>query len=123
MMCYNKALRLLLWGLVLFLTSQIATAAPIDVQRAARLASEQLQRLHPLRGSALQVKLLRTSHGHATRGNAQADYYLFGAKQGEGWVLVAGDDAIAPILAYSPKGHFPETLQPELQSVLKQYQH
>ncbi|MGP1461041.1 MAG: thiol protease/hemagglutinin PrtT [Bacteroides sp.] len=123
MMCYNKALRLLLWGLVLFLTSQIATAAPIDVQRAARLASEQLQRLHPLRGSAPQVKLLRTSHGHATRGNTQADYYLFGAKQGEGWVLVAGDDAIAPILAYSPEGHFPETLQPELQSVLRQYQH
>lgn len=122
-MCYNKPLRLLSWGLVLFLTSQIATAAPIDVQRAARLASEQLQRLRPLRGSTPQVKLLRTSHGHATRGNTQADYYLFGAKQGEGWVLVAGDDAIAPILAYSPEGHFPETLQPELQSVLSQYQH
>lgn len=36
----------------------------------------------------------------------EAMYYVYENADGEGWVLVAADDAIAPILAYSHTGHF-----------------
>jgi len=33
-------------------------------------------------------------------------YYLYENANGEGWVIVAADDAVTPILAYSETGHF-----------------
>ena len=123
MMSLCKALLTAWVGFSLLCLTQIASSAPIDVRHAQKIASEHLQRVHPLRAEARKVKLLRTNKGLPTRGEKQADYYVFGALQGQGWVLVAGDDALPPVLAYAPKGEFPEELHPEFASVLDKYQH
>ena len=36
----------------------------------------------------------------------QPQYYIYENANGEGWVLVAANDAVTPILAYSETGHF-----------------
>ncbi len=33
-------------------------------------------------------------------------FYLYENEDGEGWVIIAADDAVTPILAYSETGHF-----------------
>ena len=33
-------------------------------------------------------------------------YYVYENENGEGWVIVAANDVITPILAYSETGHF-----------------
>lgn len=47
-----------------------------------------------------------------SRGSREAAYYVFNNKAG-GFVVVAGDDAVAPVLAYSLEGSFPEVALPD----------
>lgn len=51
--------------------------------------------------SALDLQLVSTA---ITRGDV--DYYAFNVKGGNGFVIVAGDDRVKPILAYSTMGSF-----------------
>ena len=58
------------------------------------------------------------------RQNAKTEthYFIFENANGEGWVLVAGDDAAHPIMAYSPTGYFRTENQPDnLKSWLDNY--
>ena len=100
----------------------IAEAAPISVQHAAQLAATHLQQIRRVRSSAQEVRLLYTSSGHPIRGKQNtSDYYVFGAARGTGWVVVAGDDVVSPILAYSKDNVFPQVISPEFQAVLDSY--
>ena len=52
----------------------------------------------------------------------EVHYFIFENANGEGWVLVAGDDAAHPVLAYSPTGHFRTENQPDhLKAWLENY--
>jgi len=51
------------------------------------------------------------------------DYYVFNRQDNQGFVIVSGDDVVAPILGYSDNGSFDMDQAPEaLQYLLKEYQ-
>ena len=82
---------LLFIAIIAFFAGNII-AGPVDAQRAQQLGQRFLN---------AQVKLAHTS---ATRD--AVDYYAFNAANGNGFVIVAGDDRVKPILAYSTTGSF-----------------
>ena len=89
---------LLLIALIAMTLGQII-AGPVDAQRAQQIGNSFLS-AKALK-SDIQLNLVYTS---ATR-NA-VDYYAFNVSNGNGFVIVAGDDRVKPILAYSTSGTF-----------------
>jgi hypothetical protein len=74
-------------------------AGPVDAQRAQQLGQRFLSATTKTENT--NIKLVYTS---ATRGNV--DYYVFNVQGDNGFVIVAGDDRVKPILAYSTTGCF-----------------
>ena len=74
-------------------------AGPVDAQRAQQIGNSFLS-AKALR-SDIQLSLVYTS---ATRD--AVDYYAFNVDGGNGFVIIAGDDRVKPILAYSTTGSF-----------------
>ncbi len=97
-------------------------AAPISYKQAAHYAAQHFQTVAPLCGN-VAPSLLYTSSGVPSRGsNDGKDYYVFGKPAGTGFVIVAGDDALPTILAYSDEGNFPvNDLPPHIASYLEGY--
>ena len=97
-------------------------ATPISYKQAAHYAAQHFQTVAPLRGN-VAPSLLYTSSGVPSRGcNDGKDYYVFGKPAGIGFVIVAGDDALPTILAYSDEGNFPvNDLPPHIASYLEGY--
>lgn len=51
-------------------------------------------------------------------------YYLYQNENGEGWVIIAGDDAVSPVLAYSETGHFrTENMPVNVRKWMSKYNH
>lgn len=91
-----------------------AVAAPVNPKRAARVAQNFYASLSGAKGNAT---LTATPAEWQYKG-----IYLFAAAEG-GFVLVAADDAVRPILGYSTTGTLdPYTLPPALQQWLHAYQ-
>ncbi|MFC2347687.1 MAG: thiol protease/hemagglutinin PrtT [Bacteroides sp.] len=107
----------------LLMSSWFAFSAPIDVRRAQQIASEQLEGLQSsLRGSNSELRLVYTSAGVPTRGNAvaQQDFYVF-ARGESGYVVVAGDDNVPEVLGYSHESPFvTENMPIQLRTWLEQ---
>ena len=79
-------------------------AGPVDQQKAAKLGVKFL-RTTVLNQKNADIQLNCVSVAvDLQRGSA--DYHVFNVKDGEGFVIVAGDDRVKPILAYSTTGHF-----------------
>ena len=74
-------------------------AGPVDAQRAQQIGNRFLS-AKALK-SDIQLNLAYTS---ATRD--AVDYYVFNVPGDNGFVIVAGDDRVKPILAYSTTGSF-----------------
>ena len=74
-------------------------AGPVDAQRAQQIGNSFL-RAKALK-SNIQLNLAYTS---ATRD--AVDYYVFNVPDNNGFVIIAGDDRVKPILAYSTTGSF-----------------
>lgn len=65
---------------------------------------------------------MRLSHAGWNQ-EGTADYYVFNRGENQGFVIVAGDDAVNPILGYSDKGSFDIHQAPEvLVYLLEEYQ-
>ena len=77
-------------------------AGPVDVQSAQQIGNRFLSAtaLGDLK-TDIQLQLVYTS---ATRD--AVDYYVFNVDGNNGFVVVAGDDRVKPILAYSTSGSF-----------------
>ena len=77
-------------------------AGPVDAQRAQQIGNRFLSAtaLGELK-TDIQLNLVYTS---ATRD--AVDYYVFNVNDGNGFVIVAGDDRVKPILAYSTSGSY-----------------
>ena len=74
-------------------------AGPVDAQRAQQLGQRFLS------AKTLKTDIqLNLAHTLATR-NA-VDYYAFNVDNDNGFVIIAGDDRVKPILAYSTSGTF-----------------
>ena len=77
-------------------------AGSVDPQKAQRIGAKFLSTTAISKNNAdIQLYLVSTA---ADRGTA--DYYVFNVSNGKGFVIVAGDDRVKPILAYSTEGSF-----------------
>ena len=74
-------------------------AGPVDAQRAQHIGQSFLSTAKG--AQKLDIQLVHTS---ATRGDV--DYYVFNVGGDNGFVIIAGDDRVKPILAYSTTGRF-----------------
>ena len=74
-------------------------AGPVDAQRAQQIGNSFLS-AKALK-SNIQLNLAYTS---ATRD--AVDYYVFNVEDNNGFVIIAGDDRVKPVLAYSTTGSF-----------------
>ena len=79
-------------------------AGPVDQQKAQKLGAKFLSTTALCQKNAdIQLNLVSAAVD-LQRGNT--DYYVFNVKDGEGFVIVAGDDRVKPILAYSTTGKY-----------------
>ena len=77
-------------------------AGPVNQQKAQKLGTKFLSTTSIAKNNAdIQLYLVSV----AADRNA-TDYYVFNVSNGEGFVIVAGDDRVKPILAYSTTGSF-----------------
>ena len=77
-------------------------AGPVDVNRAQQVGLRFLRTTTLVEQKTdIQLDLVYTS---ATRD--AADYYVFNVSGGHGFVIIAGDDRVKPVLAYSTTGSF-----------------
>ena len=95
--------RLFLSVMLLALTSMMF-AGPVGQQKAQQLGARFLSTSAVgQRNATVQLDLVSVATD-ATR--SAADYYVFNVHDGEGFVIVSGDDRVKPILAYSTTGRF-----------------
>ena len=79
-------------------------AGPVDQQKAQKLGAKFLSTTAISQKSAdIQLNLVSAALDLQRGGT---DYYVFNVKNGEGFVIVAGDDRVKPILAYSTTGKY-----------------
>jgi hypothetical protein len=104
-------LRHILTG-TLLATALNAAADPITAAQARRLA----QQLMPAASAPTLVKQATRTPAKARRLQAAvaqtAPYYIFSRGQGQGFVIVSGDDCLPSILGYTESGDFDEALLP-----------
>ena len=93
-------------------------AGPIDQQKAQRLGAKFLGTTAVVQKNAdIQLNLVSIAADRDA-----TDYYVFNVSNGEGFVIVAGDDRVKPILAYSTKGRFnPNDVAEGFQYMLNSY--
>ena len=81
---------------------------------AQQRSAEQIRAIvdqSPLRGKQL---ISKSKSFKESQSELKAEpYYVFEAGQGEGFVIVSGDERMAPMLAYSLKGDFDLTQMPD----------
>lgn len=92
-------------GLLALVMPLLAGAAPVKVDKAKAVASEFFAQ-HAASRSTVSFDLVWTGEEAGGRSVAEPAYYLFNRTDAPGFVLVAGDDATAPILAYSLENSF-----------------
>ena len=81
----------------------VMNAGPVDQQRAQQLGARFMRTTAVAqRGATLQLNLVSVATD-LTRG--AIDFYVFNV-QGGGFVIIAGDDRVKPILAYSTTGAY-----------------
>ncbi len=107
--------------LLLLLIPLQLVATPIDRQTSERIAeryfrNEQFRRF-PQGQMAEQMELelvyapsikvfANNKKGVASSSSEQAAFYIYNRGTADGFVIVAGDDCLPELLAYSPQGHF-----------------
>ena len=102
---------------VLALCGQVINAKSITVEQAKAIAQQHSSQ----KFMSSNNKLVLNYVGRSLKGTN--DYYVFNRDGGNGFVIVSGDDAVAPILGYSDKGSFDFNQAPEyLQYLLGEYQ-
>lgn len=102
----------------LFLMTLVAWGEPIDRNEALKQANAFLSSKGiPVRHS---LNMAYAQPGKAAE--AHSLYYVFNVGNGKGFVIVAGDDAVTPILAYADRGDFSEReMAPAAKAMLESY--
>jgi len=60
----------------------------------------------PVSSQSLNLSLAYQCVGTATSSQGENLYYIFNVNDGDGFVIISGDDAVTPILGYSTEGKF-----------------
>lgn len=93
-------------------------ANPVDQNKAQRIGEKFLKTT-----SLGKKSDIRTSLAYSMTIKGETDYYIFNVENGKGFVVVAGDDRVKPILAYSTEGNFSTTdIADGFQFTLNSYQ-
>lgn len=102
----------------LFLMTLVAWGEPIDRNEALKQANAFLSSKGiPVRQS---LDMAYAQPGKAAE--ARSLYYVFNVGNDKGFVIVAGDDAVSPILAYADRGDFSEReMAPAAKAMLESY--
>lgn len=102
----------------LFLMTLVAWGGPIDRNEALKQANAFLSSKGiPVRQS---LDMAYAQPGKAAE--ARSLYYVFNVGNDKGFVIVAGDDAVSPILAYADRGDFSEReMAPAAKAMLESY--
>lgn len=102
----------------LFLMTLVAWGEPIDRNEALKQANAFLSSKGiPVRQS---LDMAYAQSGKAAE--ARSLYYVFNVGNDKGFVIVAGDDAVSPILAYADRGDFSEReMAPAAKAMLESY--
>ncbi|MBR1804586.1 MAG: C10 family peptidase [Muribaculaceae bacterium] len=103
--------------LAVMATMNVATSAPISENRAQALAGQFLNRQVE---QVAQARRAARAPGQST--SVAPAYYVFNAQQSGGYVIIAGDDRVPAVLAYSDQGRFDADAVPEaMQELLDGY--
>lgn len=111
--------------------SLMAWANPVDVGTASGIARKFIQQkteeaykaqgLHRTPTDA-EVEMKLVYESAEVTGNTSSEYYVFAPSAAEGFVIVAGDDKVEPIVGYSLTNNFSaEQIPPALESLLSSY--
>ncbi len=96
-------------GMIALLASTMTLWAERVSEADAALVANNFMNVSPATtGGAQQVaapvkRMVRKAVNTTT---AEPQYYLYENADGEGWVIIAANDAVTPVLAYSETGHF-----------------
>jgi hypothetical protein len=106
-LCRNAHACLAMALLLIVSTSVIAKQVGVDVAR--RVASAQFNSMRTEMPRALQTSefiLAYDDRVPLAPGDTVTAYYVFNAPAGGGFVIVAGDNAVVPVLGYSTEGSY-----------------
>ena len=81
-------------------------AARVSQEDAATVANNFMNVASASNGAKKAPAKRMVLKSNAASQAAENQYYIYENADGEGWVMVAADDAVKPILAYSETGHF-----------------
>lgn len=96
--------------LTALLAASLCWAAPVGREAAMQQARQFLSQKHHSNGA----RQLRSATAGQSLQEAVADaYYVFNVGQGDGFVIVSGDDRTAPILGYADRGTFDASRMPD----------
>jgi len=114
----NRTMKKLLTLLALVALTGNLWAGNVSQQKAQRIGQQFLSTTVLAQHRAgIELQLVSTV---ANRG--EVDYYVFNVRGGDGFVIVAGDDRVKPILAYSTKGCYdPEDVAEGFEFTLNSY--
>ena len=106
------------WLMLSMVTATIK-AEPVDVEKARAVALTQLQKVTGAVGLRLAASL-ELAYEPKNETN-QPYFYVFNGNNG--FVIVSGDDRVAPVLGYSDEGSFdPNNIPPNMAEFLKCYE-
>ena len=100
-----------LWRLLLVLLTMMpagAKAEVVSVERAAGVAARFLRLPATRGGEAVRLAWHSGRLSADTRAGEAPLYYVFEPTSGHGFVMVAGDDRVRPVLAYALQGKAPQ---------------
>lgn len=97
-----------IWTLLAFIFFAVVSySKEIPLEKAYQMAEEFFGITAETKDTGVGVRLLWDGNGLASRSaNATPAFYVFGRTGAEGFVIVAGDDALRPVLAWSDEGEF-----------------
>ena len=92
---------------VLCLLCQLSVAGPIDQARALKIASNFFGQGTTTRQLSMAYK---APYKASRTGKAEENlYYIFNRGNDQGYVVVAADDRVSPVIAFSDKGSLSES--------------
>ncbi|MDF9831322.1 C10 family peptidase [Parabacteroides sp. PF5-6] len=103
--------------LSLWLLTQSVFAGPVEESAARKVAQRFVSAVAPLRASGDELTLVLSGETHpatALRSGQQAAlYYIYSLGEGNGFVIISGEDTAYPILGYATEGIFRTDQMPD----------
>jgi hypothetical protein len=118
-----KNLYSLIFAIFMILPALHVSGKEVNQKKALEVATQFMNSRSVLRsGTSLKLALTGKSENANLRSSENPSYYVYNVEGGKGFVIIAGDDAVAPILGYSFNSSFEvEGMPNNLKSFLNHY--